>query len=157
MAVFDGCLGARASPVRSKGTSALFVGEKSRVKLDGPVVATADEVRFRFDEVRCSTRGATHRGELTQPRASDGSWMARRRAQVLCFRIPLQPKVPLTGELILKRGDDGLITSYKEVRPQICALCPATRPAPWSEWMSESLCSVTRVPRARARRSGTRA
>ena len=51
VAVFDGCLGTRASPVRSKGTSALFVGEKSRVKLEGPVVATTDEVRFRFDEV----------------------------------------------------------------------------------------------------------
>ena len=80
--------------------------------------------------------------------------MAWRRAQVLCFRIPLQPKVPLTGELILKRGDDGLITSYKEVRPQICALCESAPPRPrgllLSEWVSESLCSVTRVPRARA-------
>ena len=35
--------------------------------------------------------------------------------EILCFNIPLQPKVPLKGTLVLKRGDDGLITSYEEI------------------------------------------
>jgi len=67
-----------------KGTKALFVGDKSRVALEGPVVAKDGEVRFRFDEV-------------------------------LCFNIPLQPKVPLKGTLVLRRGNDGLINSYQEI------------------------------------------
>lgn len=35
--------------------------------------------------------------------------------EVLCFNVPLNPKIPLTGEVILTRGDNGLITKYLEV------------------------------------------
>ena len=68
-----------------KGTSALFVEKDSHVDLVGDVVADDKEVRFRFSET-------------------------------LAFNLPLvKPKVPLTGELILTRGKDGLITKYLEV------------------------------------------
>lgn len=68
-----------------KGTSALFNGACSHVDIVGPVSADASEVRFKFSET-------------------------------LVFNIPaLFPKVPLTGEVVLKRGADGLITSYKEI------------------------------------------
>jgi len=35
--------------------------------------------------------------------------------EVLCFNVPLNPKIPLTGEVILTRGDNGLITKYLEI------------------------------------------
>ena len=67
------------------GTQKLFVGDKSKVEIVGPVEADAKEVRFRFSEV-------------------------------LCFNLPLiKPKIPLTGSLVLTRGDDGLITKYREI------------------------------------------
>ena len=67
-----------------KGTAKLFVAELSHVDLVGPIVADANEVSFRFSET-------------------------------LAFNLPfLKPKVPLTGRLVLKRGPDGLITSYRE-------------------------------------------
>ena len=65
--------GGRTTSLHSKGTNALFVGEKSRVKLASPVVATADEVRFRFDE---ATRSAHHRH---LPRAKSSLMPSRRR------------------------------------------------------------------------------
>ena len=34
--------------------------------------------------------------------------------EVLAFNVPLHPKVKLTGKVVLKRGEDGLITSYQE-------------------------------------------
>eukprot|EP00960_Hanusia_phi_P070024 767219-Hanusia_phi.AAC.2 len=44
----------------------------------------------------------------------------------LMFNIPiLKPKVPLTGKLILKRGEDGLITSYREIWDQPVSLAGA--------------------------------
>eukprot|EP00746_Dinoflagellata_sp_MGD_P084913 gnl/MRDRNA2_/MRDRNA2_33661_c0_seq1.p1 gnl/MRDRNA2_/MRDRNA2_33661_c0~~gnl/MRDRNA2_/MRDRNA2_33661_c0_seq1.p1 ORF type:complete len:280 (+),score=45.64 gnl/MRDRNA2_/MRDRNA2_33661_c0_seq1:85-924(+) len=68
-----------------KGTSSLFAGACSHVDIVGPVTADESTVRFRFSET-------------------------------LTFNIPvLLPKVPLTGELVLTRGTDGLITSYKEI------------------------------------------
>ena len=58
--------------------------ELSHVDLVGEVKADASEVSFRFSEV-------------------------------LAFNLPfLKPKVPLTGRLVLTRGSDGLITSYRE-------------------------------------------
>ena len=38
-----------------------------------------------------------------------------RFSEVLAFNIPLTPKVPLTGTLVLTRGDDGLFTAYNEI------------------------------------------
>jgi len=35
--------------------------------------------------------------------------------EVLCFNVPFNPKIPLTGEVILTLGGDGLITKYLEV------------------------------------------
>jgi hypothetical protein len=50
----------------------------------GPVTITDKEATFRFKEQ-------------------------------LMFNIPiLKPKVPLTGKLLLTRGENGLFTSYKE-------------------------------------------
>ena len=67
-----------------KGTSALFVPEKSVVKLVGEVEATESKVSFRFDED-------------------------------LCFRIPFQPIVTVTGRCELTRdAQTGLITQYRE-------------------------------------------
>lgn len=43
-----------------------------------------------------------------------GSELSFQFDEVLCFNIPLQPKVPLKGTLVLKLGDNGLITSYRE-------------------------------------------
>jgi len=66
------------------GTSKLFRNDYSKMELDGPVAVTESEVKFRFKEQ-------------------------------LMFNIPLLlPKVPLTGELTLKRGSNGLFTRYKE-------------------------------------------
>eukprot|EP00747_Dinoflagellata_sp_TGD_P056656 gnl/TRDRNA2_/TRDRNA2_150217_c0_seq1.p1 gnl/TRDRNA2_/TRDRNA2_150217_c0~~gnl/TRDRNA2_/TRDRNA2_150217_c0_seq1.p1 ORF type:complete len:287 (-),score=52.73 gnl/TRDRNA2_/TRDRNA2_150217_c0_seq1:121-981(-) len=68
-----------------KGTSALFAGDCSHVDIVGPITADESTVRFRFSET-------------------------------LTFKVPpLYPYVPLTGELVLVRGPDGLITSYKEI------------------------------------------
>ena len=59
-------------------TGALFVGSLSHVDLVGAVEADAKQVKFRFTET-------------------------------LAFNLPLiKPKVPLTGTLILTRGEDGL-------------------------------------------------
>ena len=67
-----------------KGTAVLFVGELSHVDLVGEVQADASEVSLRLTET-------------------------------LAFNLPfLKPKVPLTGRLVLTRGTDGLITSYRE-------------------------------------------
>jgi hypothetical protein len=67
-----------------KGTSALFVADKSKVFLVGDVEATEAKVAFRFDED-------------------------------LCFNIPFQPVVTVTGRCELTRDPaSGLITQYRE-------------------------------------------
>lgn len=67
-----------------KGTSALFVPEKSQVRLVGEVEATTTKITFNFDED-------------------------------LCFRIPFQPIVTVTGRCELTRDpQSGLITAYRE-------------------------------------------
>jgi len=67
-----------------KGTSALFVKEKSQVRLVGEVQADAQQVVFRFDED-------------------------------LCFNIPLNPVVTVTGRCVLTRdAESGLIVKYRE-------------------------------------------
>jgi hypothetical protein len=49
---------------------------------------------------------------------ADATQIRLRFSETLCFNIPLQPKVPLTGTLVLQRGSDGLITKYREVWDQ---------------------------------------
>jgi len=67
-----------------KGTSALFVKDKSEVRLVGEVKADDREVVFYFDED-------------------------------LCFNIPLQPVVTVTGRCVLSRDpSSGLIVKYRE-------------------------------------------
>jgi len=67
-----------------EGTGLLFKNDYSKMELDGPITVTSKEVSFRWKEQ-------------------------------LMFNIPvLLPKVPLTGSLVLARGEDGLFTSYLE-------------------------------------------
>ena len=67
-----------------EGTGLLFKNDYSKMELDGPITVTSKEVSFRWKEQ-------------------------------LMFNIPvLLPKVPLTGSLVLVRGEDGLFTSYLE-------------------------------------------
>lgn len=67
-----------------KGTSALFVPERSEVRLVGDVVANEEMVTLRFDED-------------------------------LCFNIPFNPTVQVTGKLVLTRDPKtGLISKYRE-------------------------------------------
>jgi hypothetical protein len=66
------------------GTSRLFVGDGSELRLVGDVNVSNEEVEFLFDED-------------------------------LMFNIPFQPKVHLTGKLVLDRDPNtGLITKYRE-------------------------------------------
>jgi len=70
------------------GTAKLFQNDYSKMELDGDIQVNKDGATFKFKEQ-------------------------------LMFNIPiLKPKVPLTGKLILTRGSDGLITSYREVWDQ---------------------------------------
>uniref|UniRef100_A0A7S0LVG1 Plastid lipid-associated protein/fibrillin conserved domain-containing protein n=1 Tax=Cryptomonas curvata TaxID=233186 RepID=A0A7S0LVG1_9CRYP len=67
-----------------QGTQLLFSNAYSHVDLDGPITVSDAAVELRFKER-------------------------------LMFNLPiLQPKVPLSGKLTLKRGGDGLIVSYRE-------------------------------------------
>ena len=67
-----------------QGTGLLFKNDYSKMELASPITITKDEASFAFKEQ-------------------------------LMFNIPiLKPKVPLTGKLVLKRGGNGLFTSYKE-------------------------------------------
>jgi len=67
-----------------QGTGLLFKNDYSKLELDGPITISKTQATFHFKEQ-------------------------------LMFNIPvLKPKVPLTGKLVLTRGEDGLFTSYKE-------------------------------------------
>ena len=46
---------------------------------------------------------------------ADANQVKFRFSEILAFNVPLKPKVPLTGTLILTRGSDGLFTSYNEI------------------------------------------
>ncbi|KAG8464698.1 hypothetical protein KFE25_010066 [Diacronema lutheri] len=68
-----------------KGTGLLFDGERSEFKLIG-------DLEF----------------------ADEGRTVRYRFDEILSFRIPLQPRSRVSGRVELKRGDDGLIQSYRE-------------------------------------------
>ena len=88
------------------------------MELDGPITITDKEATFRFKEKVLLLYFAfvvclQHR--LVCPAHPSASISVSCWFVQLMFNIPiLKPKVPLTGSLVLKRGKDGLFTSYKE-------------------------------------------
>jgi len=78
-----------------------------------------DEIdTYKIDEYVKGTKalfnGAQSKVELTSPVSLADGVVSYRFKETLAFKVPLSPKVDLTGKVELRRGEDGLIHRSQE-------------------------------------------
>lgn len=131
---FAGARPALAVEEKQRGLSAERMKEIVRGDLvDRQFLATADFTRSIYDEAAIFTdeidsyslpkfvegtqklfvKEKSHVDLVGDVEATD-SLITFRFDEVLCFNIPFQPKVRVSGKVELRRGADGLIESYRE-------------------------------------------
>lgn len=96
----------------------LVTGQLTRSVYDEAATFTDEIDTYTLDKWIKGTQklfvGEASHVDLVGDVAVSDTEVSLRFSEVLAFNMPFQPKVDLTGKLVLKRGPDGLITSYRE-------------------------------------------